>query len=200
MSSEALPAPRSAASGGPPPAAEVVDDLLRRVREGVPSAVGELFVALHGELRHRARQAAPGAAGATLRPTALVNEAFLRIARAGGPWADRAHFLRAASAAMRSVVVDAFRRKQAIKRAGRRVELEEFELVAPFEERVPDLERLDEALERLAQRDAELAQVIELHFFGGSTLTEIGAVLGLPERTVRRRFRAARTWLHRELQ
>jgi RNA polymerase sigma factor (TIGR02999 family) len=140
----------------------------------------------------------------TLQATALVHEAWLRIfgadsSEAPPAWEGRAQFLGVAARAMRHVLVDHARRRDAQKRSpqGRRVELDVS--LASFEERAFDLVALDESLERLAARDAELARVVELRYFGGLTTEETGRALGLSVRQVEGAWVTARGWLRREL-
>lgn len=136
----------------------------------------------------------------TLQPTALVNEAFLRLAH-GAPveWNDRSHFLRLAARSMRRVLTDHARRVKAAKRGGGAKEsLEEVSLAAAG----PDLVRLlalDEVLGRLARLDPRQAQVVELRFFAGLTVAETADVLDLSPVTVKRDWRCAKAWLKREL-
>jgi RNA polymerase sigma factor (TIGR02999 family) len=131
----------------------------------------------------------------TLQPTALVHEAYLRLIGEGGHYQSRAHFLAAASIAMRRVLVDHARGRAAGKRSGgkQRVELSDV-----FTAQSPPLDQmlaLDEALTRLAASDARQARVVELLFFGGLTEEEAAEVLGVSARTVKRDFRSARAWL-----
>ncbi len=137
----------------------------------------------------------------TLEPTALVHEAFLRLAQLRAiDWRSRSHFLALAGRMMRRVLVDHARALARDKRGGGRVRvlLEEADVAAPSRDH--DLLALDAALERLAAFDPEAISVIELHTFGGLTLEETAAALDLSSATVVRRFRAAKAWLYRELR
>jgi RNA polymerase sigma-70 factor (ECF subfamily) len=178
-----------------------VTALLRRWREGDPDAQAEVYSVLYEELRRQARgcmRREPD--GHTLQTTALVHEAFLRIAGAECPdWQHRVHFLAVAARAMRRVLIDMARSRRAGKRGGRALHL-------PFDTSLPapqnpavDLLALDEALEGLARLDTRKAEVVELRFFGGLTNEEIGAVLNISTDTVMRDWRLARAWLHRIL-
>ncbi len=135
--------------------------------------------------------------GHTLQPTALVNEAYLRLVGAEVPWQDRAHFFAVAATTMRRVLVDHARARGRLKRAGRPVSLEDSLLVSP--ERADDFLVVNDALDRLTAKDARAARVIELHYFGGLTYEETAEALGISAATVDRDLRFARAWLHREL-
>ena len=137
----------------------------------------------------------------TLQPTALVHEAYLRLA--GGAelgWANRAHFFAAAARAMRQVLVDFARRKGADKRGGglQRVSLHE-DLAPELPGSDFDLLDLHESLEELSGLDANLGRIVELRFFGGLTLDEVADVVGYSRRKVASEWAFARTWLAREL-
>jgi RNA polymerase sigma-70 factor, ECF subfamily len=136
----------------------------------------------------------------TLQPTALVNEAWLRIAAKPGGFESRSHFLGYAAQAMRHVLVDHARRSAAAKRGG---ELERVTLVTG-DGREPaaspaDVLDLDDALGRLKQEQPRLARVVELRYFGGATIEETAEVLGVSHMTVSEDWRRARVWLAREL-
>jgi RNA polymerase sigma factor (TIGR02999 family) len=136
----------------------------------------------------------------TLQPTALVNEAYARLLkRDGGQDLDRQRFVFAAARAMRCILVDHARRRNARKRGGanRAVPLEP--AVMLYEQAEVDLIELNDALERLAALDAQASEIVELRFFGGMTIEEIATALGVSTRTVERGWRFARMWLFREL-
>jgi RNA polymerase sigma factor (TIGR02999 family) len=139
-------------------------------------------------------------AGHTLQPTALVNEAYLRLVdqkRAG--WQNRAHFLALASQMMRRILVDHARRRRMTKRSGRWVKLTFDEMARATSQPGIDVQDLDEALHGLAEFDPRKSQVAELRFFGGLTLEETGHVLGISIATAEREWRAARAWLSAQL-
>lgn len=178
-----------------------VTETLRELREGTPGADRELFRIVYGELhriatRHMRRQRPDH----TLQPTALVNEAWLRLM--GGPdggWKDRSHFLSCASRAMRSILVDFARRRGARKRGGdwHRVELGDGVSDRP---RSPDdVIAVHEALTKLEEIDPQGCRVVELRFFGGLTAAETARVLEVAESTVYLAWEHARTWLYREI-
>ena len=179
-----------------------VTRLLHAVEAGDPQARADLFVLLYDELRSRAARLARGRGrNETLRATAIVHETYVRLARgAQHGWRDRAHFLATAARAMRHVLIDHARARQ--RRSGR-VGLEQIaldEVVSVYEERAVDLEALDRALVRLASFDPEMAQAVELRFFGGASVDETAAVLALSKRTFERRWAAARAWLRHEVE
>lgn len=141
--------------------------------------------------------------GQTLQPTALVHEAYLKLAKHDpAKWNGRGHFYGVAARAMRSILVDYVRAKRAAKRnpqgGGRIVELDE--LVASYEDRAIDLLGLDEALNQLADFDQRLADCVELRFFAGLSAAEISEVHDVSKRTVERDLLAARHWLARAMQ
>jgi RNA polymerase sigma factor (TIGR02999 family) len=178
-----------------------VTELLAAFRRGDREALDRLLPMVYRQLRRIAGHQMRGErAGHTLHPTALVHEAYLKLL--GGvevDFEDRAHFLGVAARAMREILVDAARRRQAQKRGGewQRTTLdgEALGLEAPLVE-VLDLDRALAGLERLESR---LRQVVELRFFGGLTEEETAAALEVTARTVRRDWVKARAWLYKEL-
>jgi RNA polymerase sigma factor (TIGR02999 family) len=137
--------------------------------------------------------------GQTLQATALVHEAYLRLADAGQPWHDKRHFVGIAARSMRQILVERARARGAQKRwAGlNRVSISDSLAVAAEPEAM--LPALDEALERLAKIDPEQARIVELRYFAGFSIEETGEAMGLSPATVKRRFALARAWLFREL-
>jgi RNA polymerase sigma factor (TIGR02999 family) len=166
------------------------------------NALGELLPLVYDELRRLAAgKMANEAAGHTLEPTALVHEAWLRLATSRDPaWQNRAHFFGAAAEAMRRILVENARRKHRLKRGGHleRVELDAINLPSPMPDE--DLLALDEALDRLSETDARAAQVVKLCFFVGLTQTDAAKELGVSVATVERSWAFARAWLFREVQ
>lgn len=193
--------------GSPPP--EHTTRLLARLSAGDASVADELLGRIYAELRalavgHMQRQSPSH----TLQPTALVHEAYLRlIDQPGASYASQGHFYALASRVMRTVLVDHARERKAEKRGGDRlrVPLEGCAAEAgdaaddPAAADAHDLMDVDEALKALAQVDAELVEVVELRHFGGLTTPKAAEVLGVSERTVERRLRAATAWLQRRL-
>ena len=185
------------------PAQGDVTELLVAAREGDAAAADRLFQAVYGDLKRIARRQLGGSGPSTLTPTALVHEAYLRLARPGNlDQNDRTHFFAVAARAMRQIVVDHARTKSAGKRGGGAlaVELAEDHVTPPMREiEMEDLLALDAALSNLERIDGRLAQVVEWRFFGGLSLEEIAPALGLTERTIKRDWRKARAFLYREL-
>jgi RNA polymerase sigma-70 factor (ECF subfamily) len=184
------------------PSAESQDvtGLLRRAAEGDRGAADELLDAVYHQLHALARSQARRISGATLQPTALVNEAWLRLARRDGvDWRDREHFLATAATAMRCALLDRARRRRAARNGDlERVPLDE--TLDLFESRAADVLALDEALQALAARNAQQARLVELHFFGGLTMEEAGRVLGISRATAERSWYVARAWLRDKLE
>jgi RNA polymerase sigma factor (TIGR02999 family) len=175
-----------------------VSQLLVDWRAGDRAALDRLIPLVHAELHGMAEKCLRGERpGHTLQPTALVNEAYLRLIGASVPWHDRAHFYAVAATTMRRVLVDHARARGRVKRAGRPVSLEDSLIIAP--DRADDFLVVNDALDRLALQDGRAARVIELHYFGGLTYEETAEALGVSAATVDRDLRFARAWLHREL-
>jgi len=162
-------------------------------------ATDEVFIRVYGELKQLARGYLRGERpNHTLQPTALVHEAYLKMSRLEpGRWADRGVFLAMAARAMRRILVDHARRRQAGKRAVQTVTLDEGTLAAA--ESTVDLLVLDRAVETLSLSNPQHGRIVELHFFGGLTVRETAEVLKVTERTVYRQLRSARAWLQSEL-
>jgi RNA polymerase sigma factor (TIGR02999 family) len=179
-----------------------VTDLLVAWREGDQDALAQLIPLVHEELRRIAHSYLAGErADHTLRTTALVNEAYLRLVNASRvQWQDRAQFFAAAAGSMRRILVDYARRYHADKRGGGREPLPLDEASMFVEERAESLIALDEALERLGAMDARLCRVVECRYFAGLSDSETAEVLGVTSRTVRRDWVKARGWLYAELE
>jgi RNA polymerase sigma factor (TIGR02999 family) len=175
--------------------------LLARAQEGDRQATDELLPLVYEELRQLAdRFLAAEKRGATLQPTALVHEAYLRLVGSdGASWENRAHFFGAAARAIRRILVDRARARGAARRGGERPL--RLDTDAPLAEPGPSLEvlALDEALAKLASVDAQKARVVELRFFGGLSVEETAATLGVSASTVDRDWAFARAWLHRAM-
>lgn len=168
---------------------------------GDEKAIDRLVPAVHDRLRRlAARFLQDERPDHTLQTQALVNEAYLRlIDQDQVDWRDRAHFFAIAGRMMRRILVDHARRRGYVKHGGqaRRVSPEELERMTV--DRAPELVALDDALKALATRDRQLAQLVELRYFGGLTKEEIAEVLGISSATVTRRWRIAKAWLYRYL-
>jgi RNA polymerase sigma factor (TIGR02999 family) len=179
-----------------------VTQILNAIEQGDPQAAADLLPLVYGELRKlAAERMAQERPGQTLQATALVHEAYVRLVGAGDEprWDGRRHFFAAAAEAMRRILVDGARRKQAGKHGGgrHRRDLDADALVAPG----PDLDlvTLDAALGRLAGQDPVKARLVELRYFGGLTGDQAAAVLGLSPSTADRLWVFTRAWLRREL-
>jgi RNA polymerase sigma factor (TIGR02999 family) len=201
------PAPQPGASAPTPdaPAVGSVTALLLAYRDGEQAALERLLPLVYEHLRTVARaqlrREARARAGAhTLSTTALVHEAYFKLADAARlDVADRAQFLGVAARAMRQVLVDHARRFRAQKRGGGAAHLDLDDANVAVEERADMLVALDESLARLAALNPRLAQVVEMRFFGGLTEEETAAALGVTDRTVRRDWVKARAWLHGDM-
>ena len=163
--------------------------------------VDELVPLVYDELRRiAARYLRRESPGNTLQPTALVHEAFLKLAdQQRVDWQGRTHVLAIGAKAMRRILVDHAKRKRRLKRGGKlkRLELDAAAALSP--QRDEDLLAVDEALEKLAQIDERQATIVELRFFGGLTVEEVAEALGLSKRTVEGEWTVVRAWLRREL-
>ena len=180
-----------------------VTRLLLDWRDGDQEALGKLTPIVYQELRrlaHNYMRQEP--ADHLLQTTALVHEAYMRLVGEDIHWEGREHFYAIAANQMRRILVDYARRRRAQKRGGGAGELplEEAEQ-KPDASRAPDLEllALDRGLERLAVVDERKCRVVELRFFGGMTIDETAAVLGLSHATVERELKMARAWLSRDM-
>jgi RNA polymerase sigma-70 factor, ECF subfamily len=175
--------------------------LLHQLGQGNREAETLLMAQVYDELRRLARKyMRMERANHTLQPTALVNEAYLRlIGQPGISWQNRAHFFAAAAQLMRRILVDHARAKHAGKRGGVQDQVTLDENIAVSKTNTVDVLALHEALEKLARLDARQARVVELHFFAGLTFEEIAYILETSERTVKRDWQMARAWLKLEL-
>jgi RNA polymerase sigma factor (TIGR02999 family) len=162
----------------------------------------DLLPLVYNELRRvAAAKLAQEAPGQTLQATALVHEAWLRLANRRKPeFNDRNHFLAAAAEAMRRILVDHARRKRALRRGGGVKPLELLDGQIAVGEKQDELLALDDALERLAAHEPDKAQLVQLRFFGGLTLEQAAEVQRVSLPTAKRRWAYARAWLYRELQ
>src|SRR5213083_3341581 len=178
-----------------------VTELLADWSHGDNGALTELTPLVYEELHRLAHHFMEGQRpDHTLQTTALVDEAYLRLADQTNPsWQSRAHFFAVAARAMRQIVVDYARSYQSQKRGGGllRIELDEAAIVSP--EQSKEIVDLHEALERLATLDSRKAQVVELKYFGGLNYDEMAEVLKISPVTVRRDWRFAKAWLYTQL-
>src|SRR5258705_972312 len=179
-----------------------VTNLLTRWSHGDDAVLAELTPLVYDELRRIAHHHMSGQrSDHTLQTTALVNEAYLRLADQTNPsWQSRAHFCAVAARAMRQILVSYARSQRSQKRGGGalKVELDEAAIVSP--EQSKEIVDLHEALERLATLDSRKAQVVELKYFRGLNYDEMAEVLKISPVTVRRDWRFAKAWLYTQLQ
>jgi RNA polymerase sigma-70 factor, ECF subfamily len=178
-----------------------VTELLLQWGHGDNAALAELTPLVYEELRRVAHHHLSGQRpDHTLQTTALVNEAYLRLADQHNPrWQNRAHFFAVAARAMRQILVSYARSQRSQKRGGGalKVDLDEVALVSPAESK--EIVGLHEALEQLSALDSRKAQVVELKYFGGLNYDEIAEVLKISRITVRRDWEFAKVWLYAEL-
>jgi len=177
-----------------------VTQLLIAWSSGDRDVVDPLLAAVYTELKRLARGQLARERGSTLQPTALVHEAYMKLVdQRSVDWQNRAHFFAIAAQLMRRVVLQGARRRRASKRGGGISNLNIDGVVMPAAARAPDLLMLDDALTRLAEMDPRQAQIVELRYFGGLEIEETATVLGISAGTVKREWRSAKAWLHREL-
>jgi RNA polymerase sigma factor (TIGR02999 family) len=179
-----------------------VTDLLLAWSAGDESALERLFPLVYPELRRAARnQLRRDRAGATLQPTALVHEAYVRLVRINRmQWQGRVHFLAMCGRIMRQILIDAARARRFAKRGGGALRVAIDEALLPSAPPDADIIELDEASQRLEQVDARKCRVVELRFFAGLSVDETAAVLGVSSDTVNRDWKFAKTWLYRQLR
>jgi RNA polymerase sigma-70 factor, ECF subfamily len=179
-----------------------VTRLLKESRQGNKEAEALLIPLVYEELHAiAARRMRNEIRDHTLQPTALVHEAYLRIAHLQEiDWRDRSHFYALAASMMRHILVDHARARGTAKRGNGTITIALDEAIAPSSERVADLLAIDESLSRLAQIDARQSKIVELRFFAGLTEEETGEALGISARTVKRDWRLARAWLFDQLR
>jgi RNA polymerase sigma factor (TIGR02999 family) len=182
------------------PHAEITG-LLRRWGDGDTTALPRLVQLAYDDLRiiaHRHVRRSPD--DATFRTTALVNQAYLNLARVGpGDWPSRGHFFAFCSRAMRHILIDHARQRQAALRRDTAHGLAQPGQFDPVDAEATEILAMEEALTELAARDERLARVVECRFFGGLTTAETAEALGVSRRTVDRDWTRARTYLHRSL-
>lgn len=176
-----------------------VTQLLQAIGNGDAQATAQLLPLVYDELRRIARHRMNNErAEHTLQATALVHEAYLRLLGDSNPqWEGRGHFFAAAAEAMRRILIEHARTKQAIKRGGRldRVELDDFPAITGPWDKIHDLLSLNEALIRLEQEDAAKAELVKLLYFAGLNLDEAASAQGISRSTAYRHWLFARAWL-----
>lgn len=184
------------------PSKSEITALLRQLQGGDANAEARLIEAVYPELKRIAsRQMRSERANHTLQTTALANEAYLKLAhRKDVDWQNRAHFFAVAARVMRRILLDYARSHRAQKRGGQRPQVPLSDAYAFCPARCEEVIILDELLTKLARRDDDAAKVVELRFFGGLSVAETAEVLQTSERTVKRKWKLARAWLHARLR
>jgi len=178
-----------------------VTQLLNEMASGKSGAAEKLLPLVYAELHRLAaaymRKERPDH---TLQATALINEAYLRLAKDNGEWNNREHFIGMAANVMRHVLVDYARAHKALQRDGglQRVEMQEDFAIS--KDKLEEIVSLDEALRRLESLEPRQAKVVEMRYFGGLSTEQIASFLGVSERSVKRDWSLARIWLFRELK
>lgn len=186
----------------PPSEPHAITTLLREIRDGKADAAEALLPLVYGELHGlAAAHFCNERSDHTLQPTALIHEAWLKLAGNLGGVADRQHFFAIAALAMRQVLTDHARAQNRDKRGGGRsaITLDERLVASAAGKKVLDLIELDDSLVRLAALNERHARMVELRFFGGLTIDETAAALGVTHATVERDWFTVRAWLRREL-
>jgi RNA polymerase sigma factor (TIGR02999 family) len=178
-----------------------VTRILEALGRGETKAADELLPLVYDELRQvAARQMAHETPTQTLQPTALVHEAWLRLAGNGNPnFANRAHFFTAAAEAMRRILIETARRKRAVRHGAglRALDIEDISVAAPAKD--DELLAVDEVLEKFAAEDRQKAELVKLRYFVGFTLEESAEILGISAATAKRWWTYARAWLFKEI-
>ncbi len=184
------------------PMAETRNELTRLLRswsDGSDEAAGRLMQLVYRELRTLAHRQLRNEGRRTLDTTELVHEAYLRLVGSQSPWGGRAHFFSAAARAMRHILVERARSRNAQKRGGGQKAATLDEALCYADERAGEVLELDEALTRLTEVNQRAGRIVEMKCFVGMTSQEIGEVLGVSVPTVDRDWKTARAWLMREL-
>lgn len=178
-----------------------VTRILQSIEQGDPRAAEELLPLIYEELRRLASvRMANEPAGQTLQPTALVHEAWIRLVGENHHWENRKHLFSAAAEAMRRILIDRARQKKRLRREGHlvRVNLDDIDLASESESETVLF--VHEALEQLTEKDPKVAELIKLRYFAGIPNQEAAEMLGMSERTARRNWAYARTWLTTEIR
>jgi RNA polymerase sigma factor (TIGR02999 family) len=180
-----------------------VTRILKALEEGDPLAANELLPVVYRELHQLASAKMRQERGDhTLQPTALVHEAFLRLVGDVdlNRWEGRAHFFSAAAEAMRRILIDHARQKNAAKRGGQFQRLDINDVLSFDDSKIDSLLEIDSALQKLGEVDPTLVKIVELRFFAGLSVEQTAEALNMSDRTVKRHWAYARAWLQRELE
>ncbi len=183
------------------PSTPEVTHLLLAWSNGDRAALDQLMPIVYAELRRLAsRYLGAERSGHTLQPTALVNEAYLRLVdQSSLQWQNRAHFIAVAARMMRHILVDYARARHNAKRGGRAVKVTLDEAAEVSTERTAEMVALDDALTALSEFDQRKSQIVELRYFGGLSVEETAEALKVSPGTVMREWTLAKAWLRREL-
>ena len=183
----------------PTPSPQEVTQLLADWGKGDRSALDKLLPLVHSELRRIAqRQMSQERPGHTLQATALVNEAYLKLAgQQGFDWQNRAHFFAVCAQVMRHILIDHARAHARDKRGGGAVKVSLNDALVVAEDQASHFIALDEALRRLESLDPQKGKIVELRYFGGLSVEEAAEVMNISPRTVRREWQRAKAWLYR---
>ena len=184
------------------PSAENVTALLNKLGDGDPEAAAQLVPLVYNELHQlAARHLRHERRGHTLQTTALVHEAYLKLAgQRKAKWRNRAHFFGVASQIMRRILVDYARSQQRLRRGGKQQKVSFDEVLLVAANRTDELLAVHESLSRLEKLDPRQGRIIELRYFGGLTAEETAEVLGVSSKTVVREWNMAKAWLYGELK
>jgi len=176
--------------------------LLQAMNRGDKSAADQLLPLVYSELHRLAKgYMSRERRDHTLQPTALINQAYLRIAQQENvEWQNHSHFIGFAANVMRRVLVDHARERNAAMRGGKQVRVDLDEGIAVSKERSAEILLLEDALTRLEQLNPRQAKVVEMRYFGGLSVEEVASVLGIAPRSVKRDWALARMWLFEEIQ
>lgn len=182
-------------------------EVIAAAERGDPRSTEELFSMLYEHLRRMAHhRLAQESAGVTLQPTALVNEAYMRLVGPGVNWDSRRHFFAAAARAMRRILVDRGRQKHGPQRGGGRLAVPLSGVISvigsnePADTDEPDWLALDDAMQALEEKDADLALIVHLRYFAGLTVDQTAQAVGRGARSIDRDWKLARAWLIRHMQ
>ena len=183
----------------PTPSPPEVTQLLANWGKGDRSALDKLFPLVHSELRRIAqRQMSQERPGHTLQATALVNEAYLKLAgQQGFDWQNRAHFFAVCAQVMRHILIDHARAHARDKRGGGAIQVSLNDALVVADDQAAHFIALDEALRVLERLDPQKGKIVELRYFGGLSIEEVAEVLNVSPRTVRREWQRAKAWLYR---
>ena len=175
---------------------------LNQLNQGSKDAEAELIEIVYEELKRiAARHLRREPAGHTLQPTALVHEAYFRlVGKDNTTWENRAHFFATAATVMRHILVDHARASRAQRRGGGAIPVDMADVIGAIDGRIEEILAVDQVLDRLNARSPRQKTIVEMRFYAGLSEEEIGAVLRVGPRTIRREWAVAKAWLHGEMK